>query len=44
MQGVRVFQLHCTQITRAGAAELQAALPECVVIHESLRGLNGGRL
>ncbi|HQX48972.1 MAG TPA: hypothetical protein PLY87_02860 [Planctomycetaceae bacterium] len=36
MQGVRVFQLDRTQITPAGAAELQAALPECVVIHESL--------
>ena len=36
IEGVRVFQLYGTQITPAGAAELQAALPDCVVFHESL--------
>ena len=36
IQGVRVFQLYGTQITPAGAAELQAALPECVVFHEAM--------
>lgn len=36
IQGVRVFELYDTQITPAGAAELQAALPDCVVCHESL--------
>jgi hypothetical protein len=37
MQSVRVFELHGTQITQAGAAELQEALPDCVVFHESLQ-------
>jgi hypothetical protein len=36
MQSLRILDIIGTQITAAGAAELQAALPKCVVFHESL--------
>ncbi len=37
MQSLRILFIDYTKITAEGAAKLQAALPKCVVFHESLK-------
>ncbi len=39
MKSLRVLDLYYTKISAKGAAELQKALPDCVVFHESLENV-----
>jgi WD40 repeat protein/serine/threonine protein kinase/Leucine-rich repeat (LRR) protein len=42
MRGLRSLDIYFTKITAEGAVELQKALPDCVVFHESLESIPFG--